>query len=470
MRQFDDDEKTIKKALEQTQPEPPNLCRDVLLKVRNSEKRPARKRAKLIVAIALIVLIPAATVAAIAYSSYNKLLEDIPPEYSEYLEPVEAPYEQDGIRMELVAYTYSGNTLIAYINLEDTEGLGRITEELMGHMDFFSVSGSTGYSWSVANYDEEAGILTYKLEAELAGADKLTVSINDLYYAPVTYTQHDTGINLSEAYDIETQVAEVNASAFGLYKGVDAEYDIPEIDELSTLLAPGIMDIKIPGISCFKITNMGILDEKLHIQVWIDLSESASYFEIYLQDSDGNIIEPSFSSGYSHESGEYWEMGNCYWDYEFEVDLDNLSKYKLLTDATESPKLEGQWEVTIPIEEDEANKKTVECSFNLDGFEAERAVLTPFGLTLYGQQLDSTNADSYFDLAAVVDCGNEKVSLSFSSWQGNEPGQDQAVVIADDGSEVILDEASIVWSAESPIDVDSVQSITIGDFTIDFTS
>lgn len=474
MREFDIDEIMIKNTLEQNSPNPSNLTDDELSIILKPRRRQISKRARIASIVAAIILIPTITVAAAVYSSYSKLLEDVGPELSEYLEQVETACESDGIRMELVGYYYDGTHLKAYINLEDTEGLGRVTDKIMDHMDFFAVKESGDYGWSIANYDEEAGIITYELDVTLIDNDELAVRIKDLYYEPVDYNELDTCIDIEEMCNKTPTLYEgdiisvIGTSSKSTYEEVCERFSLSEAsDDVEgcwsggRVLTPGVLDISVSDISYFKITNIGYVDGFLHVQTWVDLTDSASICSFYLQDNEGNKLEAYCDFGYTHESGEHWEEGNCYWEYIFDIDESELSNYKLLTDCETSPVLEGRWEITIPIVNNDTATKAIATSFSLDDFKVNRTELTAFNLTLYGGYLENTDTD-FTKQTATIHLEDRDVVLEFREWSNyNENGPIQKVDS--------INESYIKWTSESPIDVDNVKSITIGDQTIDFS-
>lgn len=53
------------------------------------------------------------------------------------------------------------------------------------------------------------------------------------------------------------------------------------------ILKPHVKDIKFSGINTSTISNIGIIDEKLHVQIWRDKNFEGQGVDIYVKDSKG---------------------------------------------------------------------------------------------------------------------------------------------------------------------------------------
>lgn len=474
MNKFDLDEIIIKNALEESTPNPPELTPSEYSQISHPQHRHMSRRARIAALVAAVILIPTITVAAAIYSSYSKLLSDVEPQFSEYLEQVETACESSGIRMELVAYTYDGYNLMAYVNLEDTEGLGRLKEDGTTTTPIFRLFGDSsdyGVGFVIADkyYDEETEILTYGLITEISDISECTLQLGSIIY-DCAALEIDTGIELSGYIGIYPEVEDVNVDWTNVTSDTAAE-DIPDEDEPVTVIARDAMDISISDLSNCKISNMGFYGGMYHIQACYDNYDEAgirihaSNPYLYLRDSDGTELYSYLELSYADE---YDDSGMRYIDYAFAVTEDTIGDYSLIVEAIEYSEVKGFWDITIPVSQGDMNVKTADCSIMSGNFRAERVVVSEFGVLVHGTQLDSEMDCT--DLTVTLNCGDERLELYCMG--GSRIAEDSDT---DDPYE--SGRAYSSWSYSETwgkgygsVDIDSIDSITLDDYTINFDS
>jgi len=446
MKPFDHDEIIINNALQNNCPSAPELTHSVLAKLSKPQRKYIVRPTRFAFLIMAIVLIP--TITAAAYSSYSKLLKNVNTELTEYLEPVEASCESNGIRIELIAYASDENNLIAYVNLEDTEGLDRVGTESfvidsINAADTTLTKGGSSGSISLEYYDEETEIATYKilLSGDLSDISEYSISMNKLYYDSNYYSNVDAGIDLSQYADATPESQDVLIYDARKDASFKADYDEPY-----SVIARDAMDISISDISSFKITNMGFYDGKFHVQICYDASDIFSDHNLYLRNSDTYYLQPSLELYYFSD-----DYSKDYIDYSFDITPEELGDGSLIIDGKESSYVDGQWGLDIPTNQGNMNIKSADCDLVVEGSTINQIIVSPFGVTAYGTgTYNISNTRAANSNLASLNCGNDTVKLYHAGWSTDDDGFRMSWTYDESGD-----------TGYDNIDVSTVDSITI---------
>ncbi len=454
INEFGKDDLVIKEALSAVNFEQPNISEGVFSRLNQKHTKPRRK----LVVACLFAVFVFGTAFTMNYSSFVKLLADLNPAFADYLDAVELSYEYDGIKMEVVAVGTFGNQLKAYVTLQDLTG-NRVNEDIVYHMDFFGIKSEANLSGQVvrrAHYDKETGVLTIPVEAQATASFEgkdVTFKIKDIYSNERKYTGHDLGINLT---DVSKQPETVVLKDEQFIKMISRNEKYYEA-KTATVLKPNVMEIAMPQITSQKITNIGIVDGKLRMQVWKDYDYMGGFAEYYLKGKYNDLIkgEPVFSYNMDEKEGLV-EWSNSLWEYEFDVDLKKLADYKLIANISESDKFAGEWEVTAKVKENEIKPIEALCNIDFEGFNVEKIRVTPFGVTLFG---NGEIKSDWFSTNVVINEGESKNITKINSAYYDTQESGGAVEVGID-TEGYLSVAT--FDSEVPIDLDKITSVEIG--------
>ena len=182
--------------------------------------------------------------------------------------------------------------------------------------------------------------------------------------------------------------------------------------------------INFPQTESLKVCATGIIEGKLHVQIWKDRSSSKNTdYNIYLIDPE-NLDQ---SKRYINSEGTFGfdldENGDIttetefasYTEYVYDIDEDRLGEYELLAYINESDVINGNWEVNFNSEDSGEILKT-ECSLAMDGATVKYAAINPFGgIRIEGTIDDPVKVPVMFDVKINMSDG-EMISPSISQY------------------------------------------------------
>lgn len=410
-----------------------------ILNHKEDHRKFKKRKPKLVMALSL-VLIMTTTVIATNIDSFVNLLDKINPEIVEFIHPVEEVSIDKDIKMEVIAVGRYDNMVKLYISVEDLVS-DRIGEDL-SFLDYYSIKGANSYSWSMLDYDKENKKAILFIEAEndtKFEGEHLSFNVDNIFYDHKEYEEHEIGFDLSTLADEENYI-NANPKQFlswsfgGLYGDLDDKETVP-------ILKPNIKNISIPDIKSSIISNIGIIDDKLHIQLWKDKIEG-QFVDIYLKDSNGERIYSDThinfdidKSGQPTNNTDYPYYGK----YIFDIDTDNLDQYTLLGDFTTSSQLEGDWQIRFRAE-DSGELLDIPCEINFENIQIENIKVNPFGITIVGK--DNQIEDNFdLDINIHTEDNMIKVSPLSATWNNKD--------------------FISIYETDKPIDLNLIESIVI---------
>ena len=301
-------------------------------------------------ALVVIVSISSLTVATASGSlRAYELLYALDPTLAEKMSPVVEICVDQGIEMQVAGINVHGDIVDVYVTMQDLEA-----NRLDGTADLFdSYSIHTNLDqWggcTLVDFDEESCTATFLIKAGLYGqkidGKKMTFSVKRFLSGKQETWVELPQIDLSKVasqkadYRPEREVQEMIQSP--------VEHEVSGSGTgLSKLLVPNEALEFSPVEVGAKITAYGIVDGKLHIQVY--------YENVHGRDDHGDI-QLLDANGMEHlRSGVafFWDKDRFgrYEEYEFDVPLEELSKYSVIGYFSTDAKLyEGNWKITFPI-------------------------------------------------------------------------------------------------------------------------
>lgn len=231
----------------------------------------------------------------------------------------------------------------------------------------------------------------------------------------------------------------------------------PELKDKGTIhiLKPDEMDIRLQDIDFMKISNIGYINNRLHIQVkWIKdgIDDHGSF---YFVDSLGNTdINENINSGslsFGVDSLGNTVYGREYEEYIFDVSNINLSDIKLKGFfITAENFIKGKWKTKFKLQSKlEFIEKEKQCNVKLDMWKLHHISVSPLGITLIGsgetENLDKVLEGDYLqkiDFHVTMMDGSTQTFDSIDGWSDEK-------------------EISLKFSSLKLLDVSLIQSITI---------
>lgn len=404
------------------------------------------KRKKIVIVAAMICLMTT-TVIATNIPSFLNLLEKISPDMVEFIEPVEEVCIDQGIKMEVVAVGRYDNMVKAYITVQDLIG-NRVGKDI-SFLDYYNIKGANSCGWSIIDYDEQNKKVTILMEAEndtKFEGENLTFKIDNIFYGRKEYKDYGIKVDLGQLKSAGTPYVNATIKQFLSWSQGKLYSNILDGD-IIPILKPHVTDIKFPEIKTSMISNIGIIDGKLHVQVWRDKNFEGQGVNIYIKDSDGEKLysDSHFSFGIDKSSNPTNDTDYpSYSEYIFDVNTDKLDEYELFGDFNTSNQLEGNWQVTFKAED---SGKTLEkdCDVDLGSAWIKKITINPFGINLTGI---APNGVKLSDLDIKI---NQEDDLTETSHHS----------IKWDGTRWENDNFFLIYKIEKPIDLDSITSITI---------
>jgi hypothetical protein len=381
--------------------------------------RKIRKRSFTIAAAVIICAMLSISVMGATITSFHKLLYIVNPHVEQFLQPIELTSEDNGVKMEVIAAMSDDDAAIAYISLQDLTA-DRVDKDI--DLYNYSITEMRAFTSEVISYDEASKTAIIRLLAN--GGSKLngkkaTLHVDSFLSGKQTNDSFDTGIDLAKLISASTaKVIPLNmdfisgggGDLFGKLKEKGA-IDILKTDE---------MNIPLSNINYAHISNIGMIDGRLHVQTkWTgDGIDDHGTFNL-INNLDHRIYPSNVYFGVD-ENGET-KRGDEFVEYIFEINKTELNEYKLIADyfTTHENYTEGNWQVTFVFEALEKGIE-VDCDINLDGVIINKMSVSPIGVTLIGTVYKKANAE---DIRVSVNLTNENVLTLKSAIRQSENGK-----------------------------------------------
>jgi hypothetical protein len=331
--------------------------------------------------LALVLVILSSGVAAAYLSAINNVLALISPEVALMLQPIEKKSVSNGIESEVVAALNDNEMAVIYIALKDLKG-GRIDETV--DLYDFSLSGAQIFNSKIVAYDKTTDTATLRIQAnggESINNKKMKFSITSFLSGKQTY-KTSVEVNLPELTSKSPQIIPVEMD------------DIPggggslfqELKEQRTveILKPNQTKIELPEINFLRISSIGLVNKRLHVQAeWLS-DDIDSHGDFYLVDQIGNKVEPSTINFATDKEGNAI-YGSDHTEYIFELDNVDLDHYSLKGEFVKNSNYtKGNWSTTFKLNS-VAKEKKLSFNKNFGSWKAENITVSPLGVTLYGK-------------------------------------------------------------------------------------
>lgn len=457
---------------------------------------------------ACLCLVLAVPVLAATVPGFAALLGIVPPAVGEQLQPVNLICEDNGIKMEVVAAMNDEDTAVIFLTLQDLTDnrIDKSLEMFKYHVEWDGTHLSTSHE--LVYYDETTDTATVKLSSRIVGdridnlnGKKLEVYVDTFLSGKQEFEDFDTGINPAEITD-RAETVKLDITSKG--RGASSTDLLQELEEqkIINILKPDKLHIPLSGIDFAYISNIGIVDGRLHVQLCkisgtsassiggyialtadsLDVVKNNEYFEVegesdihltrvdisFNADEDGNIIDWKYIDKY--------EDGEKYYIYEeiiFDASLDILADCKLIGKYFAAYRNYTVCDLRAVFEVDALKEsKSADCDIDLGGVRLNKIFVSPFGVIASG----SADESYKFNIAVSVTMTDGTVEKFGEATIGNitEPNGDSSNSFTSllENPNVTSStkhgngEFSLKYICKIPLDIERVASVTINSDTV----
>ncbi|WP_042349252.1 hypothetical protein [Bacillus massiliigorillae] len=412
---MDQDELIIKKALNTVHTPEYNMNHAVLRELQRPKRSLYIKRVIPITSIIIVMLVCSVGVSAAYFPSFNQLLSIVSPKMALMLQPIEQSSEDVGMKMEVVAAMTDEDMALIYVTLEDITG-DRL-DETVDLFDSYSLTGATILNSELVDYDKEAKKATFRIQAnggEFLNNQKVKFEIRSFLSHKKTFNEVKVNTNLTDIQQNipQTIFLDEDYSSGGGGNSYKTLYE----NGKTKILQPFENEVLLPNINFMHISNIGFIDNQLHVQAkWKGKNlDNHGYF--YLADSLGNKVLPTNISFGIGETGQL-EYGSEMEEYIFDMKNVDISKQKLMGDfVANAIHTEGNWSTTFKIQPIKDEKK-MQFRRDFGTWTSTSMIISPFGVTLTGNGDDSDS--SHPSVKIKMKDGSVRELDSFVSYSEN---------------------------------------------------
>ncbi len=330
----------------------------------------AKKRSRpfrtVVAVAAALTLTFAASLSAMAAADVDeayRLMYALSPSVAQMLKPVCMSCEDNGVRMEVISADLNADEAYIYISMEDL--IGDRIDSTIDLYDSYQINRNfdCAAGCELVNYDENTGKAMFLIhmqnmkEGEKIRGGKITFSVRELL-SNKNVINEILPVDLTLAADnAPTQLVSPDR-----LRGTGFNGQWPE----STLfLAPQEDGVYNTGAGA-ALTAMGYIDGRLHIQMRYDTYRDGKWYYdnhgfLQLLDENG---EPAEMDCYEFWDGEMvtsrtdWQIMQRHQsfcqEYILDIPPEELSGYRLHADLWLcDTHMDGNWEVTFPLENDQ---------------------------------------------------------------------------------------------------------------------
>lgn len=470
MSTFDGNEQNIHDALSQITVDASKLARQVKSRLNEEIPPDAPRRARWPISAAAAVAMSAVLVvtgAAATLGGFDWFIQKFNPSFGEIVEPVEAYCEDQGIRMEVIGAQKYGSRAIVYLSLQDVSGHNRLTEqtdfrdgfsvkmkrqtqETAGQEDEIAEAGY-GYGQKLIYFDEETNTVYYEFNITADSgsplSDPLELGSFLIYLDKREYENEPVSLSLSGIKEAEPVTIRENQVWGGM--GVP-----DDLGGLTAVLAPGNYAPMPHGEEDQWISNIGIIDGKLHVQTGKVFNKEfgSSDASLHLKAPDGKLIDADYElmlfgdEGLHFLDSEKDDFDDVVYKYEetvFSLPSEKLDGYTLCYTGSVYSGVEGSWKVTANLSDTSRQVRVWTNDIPVEGHLFEHMILSPLGLQVIGSYTGE-------------ECRAGEMSLSVETADGVVP-------LEGGGGSLNTQKKAfdLSWDTENPLDVSAVTSVII---------
>lgn len=414
---FSSEEQFIKKTLEQVEtPEVKNLYEQVNQRRLKSKSFKPNRSFKL-------VIIPSLCCCLLVMMAFDnryvqKFIELIGYEVYSALQPIRLIDEHDGIRLEVIGAMNDDETAIAYLTLKDLTG--EIFDETLDIYNY-TATGVRALTMPLIAYDETTHTATFRLQGnggKSLNGREIIVGIQSFLTQKEKYEEHTV---LTDWSILETHKAETTLFKKGVSSGGDG---LDYFEQTKKVLKPRELDLEIPGLNFVRLSNIGFIDNKLHIQLEWREDNIDDHGFVYLVNNLEEKVDHYFGSisfGVNQENNLVY--GRNLDEYVFDVSPDELHQFKLQGYFVYNGQYtEGDWRVKFKLDSTtEEIKQAVDLTF-------DETFINEINISALGVTLRGTGAEESLQVKVLLDNGESLESDAIVSLRDNTVDNSEFVI------------------------------------------
>lgn len=449
-----------------------NLMKNNMKENTNKPIKNHRRWTKSMVAGIVISLLLVVSVTAGVLGNFDWFIEKFNPDFGNIVEPVEVYSEDQGIRMEVIGAQKYENRAIVYLSLQDVTGQNRLTERT-GFRDGFSAKMNpntdspatkgkdvmlSSMSWNeeVIYFDEDTNTIYYEFkitaDANSPLADPLELGSFLISFDEKHYDNEAINLELADIKDVET----ISINESHIWGG----NNLPDnLDQFKKAMMPDNYANMPHGEKDQWISNLGIIDGKLHVQIGNIFNKEfgSSDANLSLKDAEGNITEFDYSlillSDEKNEilnlkKNDYGDAINKYKEFIFSIDKEDLNKYTLCYTGGVYSGVEGSWKVIANLSSLKQDIRTWKNDISVEGHLFEYITVSPLGLQTIGRYEGDDCLAS--EMLVEIETVDGMISLEYG---GGSQNSDKNTFTS-------------AWDTRGPLDVTKVTAVIINDIRI----
>lgn len=366
----------------------PNLINNIQDSSKISKHYRKHNRFKKYVTIPLVIIMGmllSTTALAATIPSVNSWLFGVNESIADMLYPVNLSFEDNGIKLEVIYAANDNHTSMVYFSLQDITS-DRIDDT--ADIYNYNLIGANVATCRLVSYDENSNTTFFQMlgfgGSDMAG-DMTLLSIQSFISDKTEYAPYDTQINIAEL--IKQDVSTISLTEFYFSGGggmdLDEQMDVLALDKMNLSLGE--------DIDFVSITNIGFIDDMLHIQTkWDESVDNHGYLS--LLDKDGNSIP---NASYCFRPDDYTQGRDAYPGYiEYVYDIgciEELKNCSLWAEFVKEGKYtKGKWNVNFRLSDADAIK--ISNDF------AESIEISSLGIYIDGYNSSNTDCDIVINL------------------------------------------------------------------------
>lgn len=362
-----------------------------------SEKSKRKVKILAIPFVASIFVVFTAGVGAAHIPSLNSLVAAVSPEIALMLQPVDISSESNGIKMEVVAAIHDNEMAVIYVTLQDTTD-NRIDETL--DLYHYSLTGAHVFNSQIVDYDDQTNTATLRIQGnggESLSGRKVNFHIKSFLSDKQTI-EIAVDANLSEITSKRPQTVSLDMN--NIPGGGGNMYERLKEQGIVQVLKPGETEITFPEIMFMHVSSIGMIDNRLHIQVRWNKENIDDHGYFYFVDDSGENIYPT-SITFGVDKAGHTNYGHEYTEYIFDMENIDFESQQLLGHFVSNGKYTtGNWNATFKIQpvQEEMNR---DLNMDFGTWSSSKVSISPLGITLYGEGMfnDSNNIEIYAKMA-----------------------------------------------------------------------
>lgn len=394
------------------------------------------RRCAAIVLAVMICFIGTATALAATVPTVNDWLYSINKDLAEWLYPVNQSVEDNGIKVDVLYAANDNHTAMVYFSIQDVNG-DRVDETI--DIYNYSLQGPLAFYCRMISYEEETNTAFFQMTAA-GGSDmigKMTMFCIDSFLSKKTvYDWYDTQINLADI--VKENASYVPISIYHCIGGSGSG------DGLN-VLTPDVMNISLgDNIDFVTISNIGFVDDKLHIQTkWSESVDNHGVLDLTEKNSnmpEDELSRLNYESYYFHTEvvTPTGDFRTKHIEYIYDINsIENLSDYSLWAMFMEDGEYtQGKWEVNFRL----SNTQNIVVD-NVSDF-SDSVELSPLGFYINGYRHPIGG-----------------LSIVVNMKDGTKIHPDRFTGYIDEN----LDATAMSFMFEQPINIEDVKNVVIND-------